>query len=76
MAPTAPPQMQPYTRSKHRFIPGPAIFPMAETLLQSLVLSDSLERSKLPRNPPLSIHMFYLILRTTAARLLLISLSP
>ncbi|KAI1642986.1 uncharacterized protein F4817DRAFT_273978 [Daldinia loculata] len=36
-------QLIPITKPEERFMPGPAIFPMAETLLQSVVLSRKLE---------------------------------
>ncbi|KAK6949141.1 hypothetical protein Daesc_009215 [Daldinia eschscholtzii] len=47
------PQMVPITKSEERFMPGPAVFPMAETLLQSVVLSRKLENVVYPQ-PPLN----------------------
>ncbi|KAI5865881.1 hypothetical protein GGS23DRAFT_358367 [Durotheca rogersii] len=39
----------PYTRPTSRFIPGPAVFPMAETLLQQIALSQQLEEALYPQ---------------------------
>lgn len=48
--PTLTRRLIPLTRPREKFIPGPAIFPMAETLLQQIALSQTLTRSKL--SPP------------------------
>ncbi|KAI0881432.1 uncharacterized protein GGS22DRAFT_57913 [Annulohypoxylon maeteangense] len=44
------PTLKPFTKPKSRFVPGPAIFPMAETLLQSVAMSNELENVLYP--PP------------------------
>lgn len=41
-------QLVPFERQKETFFPGPAIFPMAETLLQQVTLSQTLSHCKLP----------------------------
>ncbi|KAI1801175.1 hypothetical protein F4811DRAFT_556082 [Daldinia bambusicola] len=46
-------RMVPITKSEERFMQGPAVFPMAETLLQSIVLSRKLEEVVYPQ-PPLN----------------------
>ncbi|XXH03020.1 hypothetical protein Hte_009410 [Hypoxylon texense] len=48
----APPltrRLIPITRPRERFIPGPAIFPMAETLLQQIALSQTLTQLIYPQ---------------------------
>ncbi|KAI8957977.1 hypothetical protein F5Y11DRAFT_363214 [Daldinia sp. FL1419] len=47
-------QLVPITQPEEQFMPGPAIFPMAETLLQSVVLSRKLEGVLYPE-PPLGV---------------------
>ncbi|KAI0383547.1 hypothetical protein F5Y04DRAFT_287270 [Hypomontagnella monticulosa] len=42
------PRLRPLVREDGRYIPGPAVFPMAETLLQQIMLSRSLEKSLYP----------------------------
>ncbi|KAI1465289.1 uncharacterized protein F4812DRAFT_461595 [Daldinia caldariorum] len=43
--------MVPITKPEERFVPGPAIFPMAETPLQTVVLSRQLEDVVYPQSP-------------------------
>ncbi|KAI1104632.1 hypothetical protein F4804DRAFT_183032 [Jackrogersella minutella] len=45
-------KLVPITRPTQRFIPGPALFPMAETLLQQVALSHQLEEVLYPRPKP------------------------
>ncbi|OTB00730.1 hypothetical protein M426DRAFT_267283 [Hypoxylon sp. CI-4A] len=42
-------KLVPFTRPQERFIPGPAVFPMAETLLQQVALSQNLENALFPK---------------------------
>ncbi|KAI1454549.1 hypothetical protein F4805DRAFT_309228 [Annulohypoxylon moriforme] len=43
-----PMKLKPFVRPRSRFVPGPAIFPMAETLLQQVAMSNELERVLYP----------------------------
>lgn len=48
-------KLQPMTRKDEVFIPGPAVFPMGDTLLQQVKISQEIERSmimNLPIPPP------------------------
>lgn len=42
--PPAPRPLMPYTRPTRRFMPGPAVFPMPESLLQEIVFNQTMER--------------------------------
>ncbi|KAI0839065.1 hypothetical protein F5Y06DRAFT_303267 [Hypoxylon sp. FL0890] len=42
----------PITRPTQKFVPGPAVFPMAETVLQQWLLSESLEQALYPQPEP------------------------
>ncbi|KAI1209764.1 uncharacterized protein F4807DRAFT_89268 [Annulohypoxylon truncatum] len=54
------PALRPFIRPRSRFVPGPAVFPMAETLLQQIAISNELERVLYP---PAKTNVFQKICR-------------